>query len=285
MATATNPLEGIQQDADGNYFDVVDLGDGSGKQVFKGKTVAEVLGQYRQAQVHATRKIRELNQQAKLSVVPDPAVDIPEYRPHQPTADELWQLSEDLKDPTKVQAAMRRAMTWEMGASPEDVRANLSRQRANEMRQQIFAAGEAFMDAHPEYKRCQENEEAIFKYLDNNKLAYTRKNFEIAFEAMKSGLILLAPKQETAAPATQEDGPRIEQPPVVTRPRMASTGLTPRSSSTVPPSSSAPVRPKGFPTAEEIDAMPTAEYERRLRDSQWAAQAEKVLEAAAKSRR
>jgi len=233
MSTAVNPIEGIQQDADGNYFDVVDLGDGSGKQIFKGKTVGEVLAQYRQAQIHATRKIRELNRERKLAVTPDPAQEYPEYRPYQPSADELWQLSEDLKDPVKMAGALRRAFEWQLGASIDEVRTNLSQNRAEKVRSQIFAAGEAFMDAHPEYKRCQENEDAIFQFLDNRKLAYTRKNFEFAFEELKPGLVLIS-KPETVVPASSETESRIEQPVTMTRPRTASTGLTPRTSSAVP---------------------------------------------------
>jgi len=144
-------------------------------------------------------------------------------------------------------------------------------------RAQVFAAGEAFMDAHPEYKRCQENETAIFAYLDKNNLAYTRKNFEIAFEELRPGLVLSAPKQRTEV--GDEPEARIE-PPVVTRPRTASTGLSPRVSSAVPPKENMNARP-GKLTASEIDAMPTADLERKLRDPVWAAEAERVLQAAA----
>jgi hypothetical protein len=282
MATAANPLEGIQQDKDGNYFDVVDLGDGSGQQVFKGKTIGEVLGQYRKAQANATRKIREQALQLKLRDTPDPAQPIPDFKPHTPTADELWQLSEDLKDPARAVAALNRATEWRLGTSLDEVRGVVSEIRAERVRAQVFSAGEAFMDAHPEYKRCVENETAIFSYLDKNHLAYTRKNFEIAFEELKPGLVLISPQQRPNEVGNEPEA-RIEQP-VVTRPRTASTGLSPRVSSAVPPREN-PTAQTGKLTASEIDAMPTAELERKLRDPVWAAEAEKVLQAAALTRR
>jgi hypothetical protein len=274
MATAENPLEGIRQDKDGNFIDVVDLGDGSGPQIFKGKTVAELLGKYRKAQEHATRKIREQALALKLRDTPDPARPLPNYQPHQPSSDELFALSEDLKDPMRAPAALRRATEWSLGTSLDEVRGTLMELQMERERSQVFQAGEQFMEAHPEYKRCKENEDAIFAYLDKNHLAYTRKNFEIAFGELKSGLILVSSQQTTAG---SEQGTPIEQP-VVTRPRAASTGLSPRTSSAVPPKEAPNTMPKKL-TAEMIDAMPTAEYERKLRDPAFAAEAERVLQA------
>ena len=279
MATTGNPLEGIQQDKDGNYFDVVDLGDGSGPQVFKGKTVAELLGKYRRAQEHATRKIREQALALKLRETPDPATPLPEFTPHAPTTDELWQLSEDIKDPNRAANALTRAVEWQLGANLGEVRATLQSIIAEKARRDVFAAGEAFTDAHPEFKKCPENEQAMFAYLDKHNLAYTRKNFEIAFGELKSGLILVSSGQPTGS----ETETRIASP-VVTRPRTASTGLSPRTSSAVPPREN-PSAAKGKLTAEVIDAMPTAEYERKLRDPAFAAEAEKVLQEAATRRR
>jgi hypothetical protein len=278
MATEVNPLEGIQQDKDGNYFDVVDLGDGSGPQVYKGKTLGEVLAQYRKAQANATRKIREQALQLKLRTTPDPAQPLPDYTPHNPTADELWQLSEDLKDPAKAPAAMRRSTEWQLGTTIDDVRNTLAEIRAQRAREALFANARAFMDSHPEFKPCLENEQAIYAYLDNHKMAYTTKNFEIAFEELKPGLVLISPRPSQQG---NESDARIEQ---VTRPRTAATGLSPRSSSAVPPRENVPVQ-KGKLTAAEIDAMPTAELERKLRDPAWAAEAEKVLQAANANRR
>lgn len=268
-------VEGLTRDKDGNYVDTVDLGDGSGPQVFKGKTVAELLSKYRKAQEHATRKIREQALALKLRDTPDPAKPLPSYQPHTPSADELFQLAEDLKDPTKAPAALRRATEWQLGASFDEVRGTLQSINTDRARREVFEAGEAFMEAHPEYKRCAENEEAIFAYLDKHKLAYTRKNFEIAFGELKSGLILVSPGQPVKTGNEAET--RIAAP-VVTRPRLASTGLSPRNSSAVPPKDGTPAQ-KGKLTVEEIDNMPTAEYERKLRDPQFAAEAERVLSA------
>jgi len=277
MATAANPFEGIQQDKDGNYVDVVDLGDGSGPQVFKGKTVPELLAKYRKAQEHATRKIREQALQLKLRETPDPAQPTPNYAPHQPTADELWQLGEDLREPTRAVAALRRATEWQLGASLDEVRATLQGIQAEKMKREVFAAGEAFMNAHPEYVRCAENEQAMFSFLESRGLAMTRKNFEIAFEELRPGLVLAAPKP-VAVQGNGQPEPRIEAP-VVTRPRQASTGLSSRMSSAVPPQGN--VARKGTLTVAEIDAMPTAEFERRLSsDPAFAAEAERVLQAA-----
>lgn len=272
-------IEGVQQDKDGNYFDVVDLGDGSGPQVFKGKTIAELLGKYRKAQEHATRKIREQALSLKLRDTPDPAKPMREFTQHIPTADELWQLSEDLKDPAKAAGAIARATQWELGATGQEVRATLQSIIEERERAESFRVGADFMDAHPEFKPCPENEEAIYAYLRQRSMAMTRKNLEIAFGELKPGLVLISPVPN-AGNGTET---RIEQP-VVTRPRTASSGLSPRISSAVPPKETPTARPTKL-TAADIDAMPTAEYERKLRDPVFAAEAERVLQEAAKARR
>jgi len=277
MATALNPLEGIKQDKDGNFIDVVDLGDGSGPQVFKGKTIADLVASYRKAQLNATKKIREQATALRLQATPDRAVPEPTYRPHIATADELWQLSEDLKDPAKAAAALVRATEWQLGASLAEVRETIVSIRTERDKRAVFAAGEAFMNAHPEYKRCKENEDAIFAYLEQNQLAYTRKNFEIAFEYLKPGLELQSPRQSN--PQGNEPDARIETP-VVTRPRIASTGLSPRTSSAVPPTGNPTAQRTGKLTEADIDAMDTNEYLRRISsDSTFAAEAERVLSA------
>lgn len=276
MATTADALVGIQQDADGNYFDVVDLGDGSGKQIFKGRTVAELITNYRNAQVNATRKIREQSRELKLTTRPDPAREMRQFRPHQPTANELWQLGEDLKDPAKAAAAQRRAFEWELGASMDEVRASLQEREKEKERVKIHANAAAFMDEHPEFVPCTENEEAIYGYLDARALDYSKRNLEIAFSELRTGLVLRSQRQETPAPTPDA---RIEQPQAVTRPRVASTGLTSRTSSAVPPSTGPLTNSALAKLADEIDAMPTPEYERRLRDPQWSALAERALAA------
>jgi hypothetical protein len=278
MATATNPLEGIQQDADGNFFDVVDLGDGSGKQVFRGKTIGEVLAQYRKAQENATRKIRELTRAQRMTATPDPAPRAQSFQPHQPSPDELWQLGEDLRgDAPRQQAALRRAMEWELGSSIAEIRQRFAEIQQDRMREQIFSAGEAFMNAHPEYVRCNENEDAIFEFLDSRGYAYTRKNFEIAFEELKPGLVLSSTEQ--VIPATQTET-RIEQPGVVTRPRVAATGLSSRNTA-VPGGGVTQMRPATKRlTLDELERMPSDEYARRMGDSQFRREADSLLEAA-----
>jgi hypothetical protein len=174
---------------------------------------------------------------------------------------------------------LNRAVEWKLGASTEELRNELAAREKERMKREIFAAGEEFMNAHPEYKRCTENEDAIFAYLNKNNLAFTRKNFEIAFGELKPGLILVSP----GAPQGNGTEAPIAQP-VATRPRLASTGLSPRSSSAVPPREN-PSANKGKLTAADIDAMPTAEYERRLRDPGFAEEAERILQEAVKARR
>jgi hypothetical protein len=166
-----------------------------------------------------------------------------------------------------------------LGANLTDVRAVLQQIISERLSREVRAAGAEFMAAHPEFKPCTENEEAIYAYLRKHKLGFTRKNFEIAFGELKSGLILVSPG---AAPTGEGTEARIA--PVVTRPRIASTGLSPRSSSAVPPKEN-PSAAQGKLTADMIDQMPTAEFERKLRDPAFAEEAERVLQAAAKSRR
>src|SRR6266704_5157746 len=52
------------------YRREIDLGDGSGTQVFEGETLEELVDKLADAQKHATRKIRDLNRQAKEVAAP-----------------------------------------------------------------------------------------------------------------------------------------------------------------------------------------------------------------------
>lgn len=74
----------------------IDLGDGSGKQVFEGKTMEEVADKLTQAQMNATRKIRQQNRELKAARRAKPADATSEPAPFKPlTADERFTLAQD----------------------------------------------------------------------------------------------------------------------------------------------------------------------------------------------
>src|SRR6266568_7729436 len=77
------------------YRREIDLGDGSGTQVFEGETLEELVDKLADAQKHATRKIRDLNRQAKEVAAP-PA-------PKPLTPDEEYLVSQQLQsNPSKA---------------------------------------------------------------------------------------------------------------------------------------------------------------------------------------
>ena len=91
----------------------IDLGDGSGVQVFRGRTERELVDALVKAQEHASRKIKEQSRQIKTGmglITPDPEEPMPQYKPRVLTPDEQWQLTRNLSDPSKSNDAVIRML-------------------------------------------------------------------------------------------------------------------------------------------------------------------------------
>src|SRR6266403_62755 len=102
----------------------VDLGDGSGVQVFKGKTQKQVIAALGKAQVNASKKIRQQEQEKRLLIANEPAeIEEPQtrFKPRALTAEEQWEISQNLGDPSKASKALDKYFEIRVGGSIEQV--------------------------------------------------------------------------------------------------------------------------------------------------------------------
>jgi hypothetical protein len=187
------------EDVEVVYERVIDLGDGSGTQVFRGKTYDELIDNLAKAQENATRKIRELSaaQKAATKVV-DEAEGL--------TEDERFLLSQKiLTDPASVidmfvDKAFKKRV--EPRLKPvEDV--------ARETRETKVATD--WVASTPDYYACESNGKKIQKYLETQGKDITRENLQAAFEDLNAdGLLVAKPAEKQDAESdTDKTGTRI----------------------------------------------------------------------------
>jgi len=236
----------------------IDLGDGSGKQVFEADSMEGLVDALAQAQTHATKKIRELSRDKKVETA---AGKEPE---HELTADEEWLLSQELLNhPSKTQKKLIEGL---LGMPIEQFKSKLARLDENDLAQQAQEATEQFLARHADdYHRCPENQQKLVAYMDTFKLGPSVDSLEKAFNDLnKSGLLVGKPKE---APVTDEgaesdtadhqEPSRIASKTVatpVTPQRRAGSGISTKGRSTI-----APVRSQ--PTEQDLYEMPLDKLE------------------------
>lgn len=220
------------------YRRVIDLGDGSGTQVFEAPTVEELVDKLADAQTHATRKIRELSAAQKPKEVV-PALD----------ENEEFVLSQQfLQSPTKAFADLFKRTT---GKDIEGFKTTLGRMEAFERGQSEFGVGQEFQRLTPEYHPSEKNGKKIEKWLKTEGLEVTIENVQKAFaDLTESGLLESAPQNQDAEPQKRaEETTRIAETTTrIVGQRRAASGLSSQGSKTV---TRAPE-----PTPEELYSMP-----------------------------
>jgi hypothetical protein len=213
----------------------IDLGDGSGVQVFTGTGATELEALRDQnsklldAQRHASKKIHEQNLQKKTE----------DTRTAQQKTDDEYVIAQRLtKEPTR---AIR------------DVVTEVIAEREAETKRSV-AAQQAFVDSHPDYVADRDNGARIMSEVQ--RLGYnefTEQSLEKAYQSLKaSGLLKI--KAEEAGGTTEaetEETERIVPPKVeTTQPR------SPRKASTVSTRGSGAPAVKTGPTEDELYTMP-----------------------------
>lgn len=195
------------------YKKVVDLGDGSGPQVFKASTKDELIDKLFAAQVNASKRIKGLkdeNKALKDKVVPDPAQPVKSFESRQLSEEEEQELTNELQ--TNPTSALSKAIKALFGAEPDEVREALNSVRQMKLKESIKEIGASFLAAHPEYPVTKVNETLMADYVKKNNLAWTLKNLELAFsELTEAGLI--HPNLET--PSSTPVSPTLEEEEVV----------------------------------------------------------------------
>jgi hypothetical protein len=249
-------------DEDGNYVAIIKNANGARVSTFKGKTYKQVADQALQSQVHANREISRLRK-------PDAACPPLRVEPKQLTPQDRLRLSSDITDPDKVVEAVDEIVTARQGMTPSTVGKKFSEMDNAERDEYYGNEAKAFRLDHPDYYPVPQNREALFEELKAQGWDFTRNNLGIVFQTLKErdemvpwpeGEQDLDTRNNTrTTPITngQATAPTAPSP----RPRSVSTGLrsTDASASAPPP----PTKKKY--TRADIERMPRAEYNDRIR--------------------
>ncbi len=259
------------------------------EQVFKGKNAEEVLAKVADANKNLIKLNRNLTKKIRLGQM-DPKDEMPEgtrrsseqhtFSTQELTADERVELSRDLLDPERFDAATNRLFEAKLGLKPELLRSTL--REVQETNRQLMGKieADAFVAANPDYYACRENLETIVSWMMKNELAVVRENIQYAYDTLKTaGLLLEAPMTREAVTAqpvqtpvepvvvaqtpangpVQEEVSRITEPkPASRRPAAIASGLSNRSAASVG------VTPKSGYTLEEINRMSSEEFKHKV---------------------
>lgn len=229
---------------------VIDLGDGSGVQVFEAESLEELVDKLTEAQTHATRKIREQNQQLK-SIKPAELpknTEPPKPQPRKLSEEEIRGIADEMT--VNPQSAFDKLFEAVVGASPTEIANTIT--KVNDIVASLEArnAAELFVLDHPDdYLPTLKNYRSMQDFLDENNLAVTKETLEYAFQQLKAQGKLDMPKPEEKV----SEEPRIEAPQV--EPQKTSTpphSLSDRDSVKQPPADLGDI-------AEKIWTLPAKE--------------------------
>ncbi len=286
-AAAQDPNSPFIKTSEG-YEIRIDLQDGGGVQVFKGRTEAEATRKLAKGQANATREIRRRNREREvLAESIDRSALVRTEAPAPLTADEIFTLNQQLHDPATTVKAYRRLLESQLGMPIDEFRNEWERQR------QVGVAKRWVPTAAGFYNDLDGvNAVLIGKYMETHNIEVNEKNLGTVFNVLKSkGVLLEAPEVElpepiaapvvapvVAAPASvvpaatpaavpevvpkPAAAPTIAAPAGRQRPGSASTGASPRRSSVRPGVTAGTV--VGL-TAEEYRKLPTSEVKQRYK--------------------
>lgn len=202
----------------------IDLGDGSGKQVFKGSTYEELIDRLAEAQTNASKKIRELSQERKKYEPEKHSSDWQELRPNH-TADPAAYEPHELNK-------FRKLFQAETGLTPQEF---LERENARRRVEAEAVAQSDFVRRHAdEYSPTPQNAERIYRLLQSESLPISKKNLDWAFDQLREQLAARPvgqsepqPKpqrQAEPAPASKTAGTQVSSPPSFLRPSLGGRG-------------------------------------------------------------
>lgn len=239
-----------EEEAEETVFEkVIDIGDGAGAQVFRGKSLDELVNNLAKAQENATRKIRE--QAAELKAKKE-------------TVAEKIEASDSLTDEQKY-ILSQRMLTDPMSVIDEYVEKKVQKlTKAQEAAQQQredqdkkeFDEAKRWAESNPDYVSTERNAKRLLRWLELEKVTVSAENLQKAFEDLnESGLLEVKPeeKQEDDAEAGDEVQPEriVRKTETTVTKRKVVGGLSAKRSAP------APTRNTSEPTAEEIEKLTT----------------------------
>lgn len=197
---ATKPLDEQAAATVAPFERKIDLGDGSGVQVFKGATQDELLDKLTEAQVNATKKIRELSAAKKRELKPDKREPLPEFKPQVLSDHDIASIAQDLSiNPDK---AWDRLFQAKVGATPDTIaRQSMLVNQIYQERQEEQAVTQFMLDHQGDYFPCAENLNEINKFFIAEEIPVTRNNMEYAYTTLRdSGKMKDAPVETEELP-------------------------------------------------------------------------------------
>lgn len=240
-----------------------------GAQVIRYETPQDLADKLAEQNSKLIRLNRELKWNSDKPIEGDVPADAPrttaKLKPRALDQAERVTISQQLMDPEQMDQAAVRLFEAVYGMKPEtlqQIHDNLDAMRG-------YQEGQVWVKNNPSFYVCPENVTKLHKWCADRDLLAVQKNFDLAFQKLKeAGLLLEAPiaAEETRAntqPAVRTEESRIALPDVTlppTRTPSTSSGLTRSQTS----GGGAPAGKRGL-TWADVDRMPQAEYDQKLR--------------------
>lgn len=235
----------------------IDLGDGAGVQVFKGKgdsseaALEDLTDKLAEAQRNATKKIRELNDKVKTN---------PVEKTFTPEDDAIYS-AELLKTPT---AAFKKLFKEVTGVDVEEFKTVTAREKAFQAAQEKKSVADLFVAAHPDFADTERNGRLINKWLTLHN-DFSLDSFEKAYQDLNESGLLDVKGEEASAEqkAAEAEKQRIaaEAKELSSQRTRKASGLSTQRRSAVPPPTE--------PTEDDMYKMPLEEL-RKLANQQLA---------------
>jgi hypothetical protein len=175
-----------------------------GKQVIKYQTPDELAQKLSEQNTLLIRKLRQVTREnyrgAPSNAIPEDAAHYvaTELKAKELTADERFQITQDLNDPEKFASARDRLLESAVGISPAELRQRLNDQQMTILQLRAkenfltFAQKQDFLTGHG--VTDSENAQTLTDWMFKNTLAPTVENFELASSQLRSaGLLNEAP--------------------------------------------------------------------------------------------
>lgn len=188
----------IEKSAKG-WSATLDPNNGSGVEIFRGKSKDEMWKNLAAGKLNANKKIRDLNRQIKLgipeTVQPTPVAAVS----HQLTADEVFEIKTQLNNNPDL--AFEKWFQKRTGMTIEQLVAMADKGKQADEKLNVETEARGFRIDYPEYYPTDENLQALDDYLVKHKKEWTRQNLGVAFEELsEAGLLDVAPRTRTPQP-------------------------------------------------------------------------------------
>jgi hypothetical protein len=201
---------GVEKLANNAYKLTVDPGDGSSPEIFWGESQKECFIKLRESKAHATKELRRRRKQLEITdELRAMQVEVVNYAPLLTpislTPKEIFDLTEQLKDPSTVLEATRKLR--QASYTPEECarhNESIERARYNDAK----SVGQKWLAENPDFYPSPENIKELQKLMGELNWAVTENNLDLAFKTLK--------EQEAYTPEVVQQAPPQTQPaPVV----------------------------------------------------------------------